>query len=237
MSLLARLFLKKRPEAGSRRTDGTVVSVKETHAQALDRLLKDVEDPDYGVRLRAAKALGEMRDPRSVSALASLLDRAGTARMFEVAFLALEKIGTPEAIRAMEDRKSERAKWQEAAATTPSLLKPVTFANKDRVRPKYALEVTSVFDPGMGLMVAGWLSGAPPRPGDRVRVGGDPKSPVATIRDVTSLSDSLREAASMGASVTILTDSGASSGSNKYSFVLEGLSAQNVRKGDIIEAV
>lgn len=79
-------------------------------SRTIELLIACLSDNGVGVRSSVARALGEIDDPRVVEALSSLLDDKEETddlfdiqRICDVAYEALQKIGTPEALKACED--------------------------------------------------------------------------------------------------------------------------------------
>jgi HEAT repeat protein len=76
-------------------------------ARAVPELIESLRtsDDDPGMQLVIAKALGKIGDPRAVQALAEVM-QGGLSRCLSVAASkALERIGTPPALAAIEKRK------------------------------------------------------------------------------------------------------------------------------------
>ena len=74
---------------------------------AVPNLIKALQDEDANVRCGAAKALGEIKDTTAVSALAQLLSDTAIPewtgrRVCDAADVALQQIGTPEALAARQ---------------------------------------------------------------------------------------------------------------------------------------
>ena len=79
----------------------------QTQEQKVEKLIKELQDEDSGVRVNAAWALGEIGAVDAVPALILLLQdqdeniRKDTAK-------ALKQIGTPEALKVVEEYQSQQ---------------------------------------------------------------------------------------------------------------------------------
>ena len=80
---------------------GLLVYADETREQKVERLIKELQDEDSGVRVNAAWALGEIGAVDAVPALIQALQDPDSEVRVNVVWV-LGQIGTPEAIKAAE---------------------------------------------------------------------------------------------------------------------------------------
>ena len=88
---------------------GLMAYAEETQEQQVERLIKELQDPDSDVRSIAAVTLGEMGPEAkdAVPALIQLLqDQSSDVRLN--AAVALKNIGTPEALKAVKEYQSRQ---------------------------------------------------------------------------------------------------------------------------------
>ena len=78
---------------------GLLVYADETQEQKVERLIKELQDEDSGVRVNAAWALGEIGAVDAVPALIQALQDPDSEVRVNVVWV-LGQIGTPEAIKA-----------------------------------------------------------------------------------------------------------------------------------------
>lgn len=94
----------------------------------------------------------------------------------------------------------------------------------------FCLRIESIFNPGEGMMVAGPLTGAPPKVGETVEITGPGRVLAAVVRDVTTTDQALAEAGQTGARVAG-SEAGSARGM-RVALLLADVKESEIQRGD-----
>jgi ankyrin repeat protein len=114
-----------------------------------------------------------------------------------------------------------------------NLLRLASVEGRAAITPSFTLKLTSVFDSGGGLMVAGVLDGRRPQVGDELQVAGR-EGITDRVLDVTTLGEALTEVACSAGQVV---HANSRSERQQCALLLENLEPGSVRVGETLESI